>query len=76
MAGEFEQFITAPVCSQLLQWRNGGCKTRAARKLGKTFRQAIMDTTLFAVALLNNVQMYSQEKKRKVVVNNSAISKF
>lgn len=35
-----------------------------------------MDTTLFAVALLNNVQMYSQEKKRKVVVNNSAISKF
>lgn len=76
MAGEFEQFIRAPVCSQLLQWRNGGCKTRAARKLGKTFRQAIMDTTLFAVALLNNVQMYSQEKKRKVVVNNSAISKF
>lgn len=76
MAGEFEQFIGAPVCSQLLQWRNGGCKTRAARKLGKTFRQAIMDTTLFAVALLNNVQMYSQEKKRKVVVNNSAISKF
>lgn len=35
-----------------------------------------MDTTLFAVALLNNVQMYSQGKKRKVVVNNSAISKF
>lgn len=58
---------------------NGDCKTRAAIKLGKTFQQAIMDTTLFAVALLNNVQMYSQEKKKtkqKFVVNNSAISKF
>lgn len=47
------------------------------------FQQAIMDITLFTVALLNNVQMYSQEKKKpqktkkqKVVVNNRAISKF
>lgn len=27
-----------------------------------------MDTTLFAVALLNNVQMYSQEKKKLLLI--------